>query len=735
MILSKHLTLARAVLGSFIGLLILLGILFAAVFEESRKSVLESSRRLQAEDSGEIAENVRAYLSSAERVIHAFEEQIQQGVVRPGNVPSVEHSLFALLLADDALTELTLTEGKKIGETPEGAIRLAEEGKSQVAVYRLPAPAQAPGLEPGGNDRLFVTRILTLEKGGFVSRIRDETGHGGFLSGATQTIRYPAPRDPTLHMTFLTPSHRDFSGKILWSDWHWMEMDEHLPPQRRRVIVTTQKAIADREGRFVGVFRAGLLTDRIEALINHEEKDRTSHEIFLCDTQGRMISRMTHQDRLEEMGDDLRVNPDRLTGPVRRALQLRVLREVSESNPVVFEGYSENGRKYMVTYRYLEKNQDWVLGILVPESYYFGELQRIRNNLLLLLGVLIVSIFFIGLMILHHLGKTGSSLCHEAGRMNSFHFEPSPIQSPFHDVREVLESLERAKAAMRSLGKYAPLALVKELYLRQQDPVPGGDPNEVSILFTDIRDFTSYSETLSPQKLAEALGLYLEVMERVIQKQCGGVIDKYIGDAVMALWNVPSPLADHPARACQAMLECRRVCRELFGSPEWARTGAPAFQTRFGLHCGTVLVGHFGSPDRLNYTALGDGVNLAARLESINKVYGTEMIVSESVVERVGQRFEFRLLDCVTVKGKTRPVRIFELLGETGTLTPSTRDICQSYEEAFELYLAGDFQGCLTRCQTLTGDPPSQRLAGRCRQFILNPPDSGWDGTHVFTEK
>src|SRR5262249_45371296 len=151
---------------------------------------------------------------------------------------------------------------------------------------------------------------------------------------------------------------------------------------------------------------------------------------------------------------------------------------------------------------------------------------------------------------------------------------------------------------------------------------------EISLLFCDIKDFTSFSEMLPPDQLARALGQYLEVVGAAIH-DTGGTIDKFIGDAVMVMWNAPVATPEHARRACRAALACRTALRDLYASPAWA--GGKPWTTRFGLHRDTVLVGHFGAPDRMSYTAIGDGVNLASRIEGLNKVYGTEVLVSEAI--------------------------------------------------------------------------------------------------------
>src|SRR4051812_17113127 len=149
----------------------------------------------------------------------------------------------------------------------------------------------------------------------------------------------------------------------------------------------------------------------------------------------------------------------------------------------------------------------------------------------------------------------------------------------------------------------------------------------------------------------------------------------------MTIWNAPEPVAQHEVMACRAALRCREAGLELARSAEWR--GLPIFETRFGLNSGEALVGHFGAHDRMNYTAIGDAVNLASRLEGLNKQYGTAIIVSESIVAKAGDEFAFRLLDHVAVKGKTRVTRIYELVGKKGEMS----EAAAAYERAFRAYM------------------------------------------------
>jgi adenylate cyclase len=371
-----------------------------------------------------------------------------------------------------------------------------------------------------------------------------------------------------------------------------------------------------------------------------------------------------------------------------------------------------------------------VVGIVAPEDHYLGRLRDIRQGLLRTSVAVMAISLLLGALVVQGVRRGLGQIVEATARLRNFDFAATPARSPFHDVQEVMGGVELAKTAMRAMGKYVPVDLVRHLYQTRREPVLGGELIEVSLMFSDIKDFTGLAETLSPDELARTLGRYLEVMTAAIQAQ-QGIIDKYIGDAIMAVWNAPRPCRDHAGQACRAALACVEASRSLYASAAWGR---PPLTTRFGLHRGEAMVGHFGAPDRMSYTALGDAVNLASRLEGLNKEYGTTIIVSEAVRAAAGNGFEFRLLDRVAVKGKARGVRVYELRGEAGSPDPGL-DAARAYERAFEAFSRREFASALGILEALAQDPPSVTLAARCRTFIEDPPPPGWDGTYVASAK
>jgi adenylate cyclase len=717
--LKMRLTLQRVFAFSLLALVMGLSLLFYQVLKGWEQTLLQSSERYRDLVAREVAQRVSNYLDEAPRAISRFDQQIKYGLIDTKKIDSVEQGLLSLLMANDRISEATLTYADRKGTDHDGNLLIDRASAGQLAVLR------------STTDGEFVIRRTWFNGKRFVSQTRNVTRRG-LAKSASNTPIVPSV-DPTAHPTFQTAANR-FYGQTISTDLHWSQIDELLPEARRRVELSVQRTIEDSSGHLAGVLRVGLFKSEIDNAVRQKTAGVAQgdpHLIFLCDTQGRLITGWGIRDRVTTSQDDLRIAPADVPPMVARALQEPVLKTVDDKRGDVASSFRFGNDIYLCTFRYLPDTQDWIVGIVVPRDYYLGKLLQIRRQVLWGSLALIVVIVVAGGLIIRGVVRSHSLILREMDRMNEFEFSSSHNSSYLQDIAEVLTGLERAKTAMRAMSKYVPINLVRQLYHKGEEPVLGGQSAELSVMFTDIKDFTVFAETMTTDHLAEVLGRYLKVMAEVIQAE-KGTIDKYIGDAVMTFWNAPEPVKGHEILACRAALRCREALQKLFDSPEWG--DAPRFETRFGLHRCVASVGHFGAPDRLNYTAIGDGVNLASRLEGLNKYYGTYIIVSESIYAAAKDTFDFRLLDQVSVKGKTQGIVIYELLGErvAGIARPVWAD---RYEQAFVLYQRGDFSKALELLEKQGEDSPSKVLSSRCRYLVSCPPTSDWDGIHIFESK
>lgn len=257
----------------------------------------------------------------------------------------------------------------------------------------------------------------------------------------------------------------------------------------------------------------------------------------------------------------------------------------------------------------------------------------------------------------------------------------------------------------------------------------GGEKKELTMFFSDLEKFSSFSEKLEPPQLIELLNVYLSDVGRILMEE-GAYLDKFIGDAIVAFWNAPVAQADHAVRAVRAALRCQRLLAEKQADYSARAAGMPV-RMRIGLNSGEVVVGNMGSADRFNYTMLGDAANLASRLEGANKGFGTLVMVAESTWQRVGGRMVGRELGLIRVVGRKTPVRVFEPLGLPGEPAPSW---LPGYEQALALVRNRAWRAAQEQFSALSGDPVSGMYAQRCRA-LADGVEQDWDGVWNLTEK
>ncbi|MET3907816.1 adenylate cyclase [Bradyrhizobium sp. S3.3.6] len=237
---------------------------------------------------------------------------------------------------------------------------------------------------------------------------------------------------------------------------------------------------------------------------------------------------------------------------------------------------------------------------------------------------------------------------------------PLPVASRIKEIHELGGAMELAQRAIWSFAHFIPKEIVRGIIDNSISTELGGVRAEITVVFTDVRDFTAIAESADPDVLMHQMSRYFSVLTEAFLAEAG-TVDKFIGDAVMVFWNAPNPQPDHVERACRAALAGGAACDKL--NSHFEAEGLKPFFTRFGIHVGDAVVGNLGSMERMNYTALGNTVNLAARLEGLNKQFGTNILVSEGVYLRAQHCFQFRALESVLAKGMTKETRVFELVG------------------------------------------------------------------------
>lgn len=299
-----------------------------------------------------------------------------------------------------------------------------------------------------------------------------------------------------------------------------------------------------------------------------------------------------------------------------------------------------------------------------------------------------------------------------------------------------LESDAQRRQIRAAFTRYVSPSVVEQLVREPERLKLGGDRRHMSVLFSDLRGFTTLSEGLTPEKLVGVLNTYLNEMTNIVFEE-GGVLDKYIGDAVMAFWNAPLDQADHAARSVRTAI---RMCKKL---EEMNREGVfpkgIELKVGVGVNTGEMVVGNIGADIRYDYTVIGDSVNLASRTESLCKEYGVLIIITKNTRDMLDESFVTRELDSVAVKGKKEPVRIYQVLGIAGDVEDGEIKFAKQFEIALNHYYAQRFAEAIKECDVLlqikSDDLTTQHLLERCHLYQETPPPADWDGAWIMKKK
>lgn len=303
------------------------------------------------------------------------------------------------------------------------------------------------------------------------------------------------------------------------------------------------------------------------------------------------------------------------------------------------------------------------------------------------------------------------------------------IESRIEEVILLSKAVQALRSGLRAFQKYVPATLVRQLIETGQGAAVGGAKKDLTVFFSDIENFTALAENMDPNLLMEYLCEYFDALSKIITAE-EGTIDKYIGDSIMAFWGAPIVTPDPCHRAARSALNCMR-CLEMLNK-KWEAEGRQRLLTRIGLHRGDAVVGNVGSAERINYTALGDAINVASRLEGLNKIYFTKIMVSEVIYQNIKDHFVLRLVDSVVVKGKAVSGNVYELLAETkAELSFDIDSYREMFMQGFALYQRAEWDAAkalFEKCLLIyPADSVAPIFIRRCDELKAHPREQ-WDG-------
>jgi len=473
-----------------------------------------------------------------------------------------------------------------------------------------------------------------------------------------------------------------------------------------------------REGRR-GVVAGDVLLNRFEDMLA-QQKLGHSGLAFLFNESGRIVghpemSRLMAE--IPERQDDL---------PQISALRLPAIAPIIASwrqgGPAQQFFEDASGRTHVAAVHRLATtgSANVSIAMIAPLDEFYSRIVGERRTLFALalafVGATLPFAFWLGSLMARPLRK----IVDQTDEIQRFQIAERPrIHSVIAEIEELGRSVFTMRNVVRSFASFIPRQVVRQLIETGSSLSLGGARREVTVLFTDVADFTAKTERADPSQVMVYTSRYFAALSDEIMRH-QGTIDKYIGDAVMAFWNAPADDPNHTVNACRAILACLAANEAL--NEEFRREGWPPYETRFGLHVGDAVVGNIGSSDRMNYTALGATINLASRLEGLNKNYGTRVLVSAAVRSRASHAFLFRSVDSIRPKGFADAIEVSELRGELAEASEADIAMCRRWDEVFAaIAREGAAETTLAQLSSFMLDYPRDGIAQHHAQQLRTP--------------
>ncbi len=423
-----------------------------------------------------------------------------------------------------------------------------------------------------------------------------------------------------------------------------------------------------RSGEFIGAASVHITMDVLSRFLASHRASAQSTSIIADLTNGKIIAAAAREHGVQSIDGKLTIATlDNIRDAnVRTAARIR--RETGRSH-FLFDS-PVNGDEVSASFAKFPDNfgKPWQIIILTPTNDFIGDLKATnRKTVLVIVGLTAVELLLIYALSMR-LSRPIESISRELESVEGLSFETHPVHvSKIREIAQLQSAAVLLRNSLQSFSSFVPLDIVRGLIKSGTPLTLGVQQRFLTVFFSDLEDFSSHAERLAPNELLSQMSVYFEQVSRAISQE-HGTLDKFIGDGIMAFWGAPVPRADHVLCACAGALRAARRMEQI--NKRWAAEGRPKFRIRIGLHCADVLVGNVGSSERLSYTVMGDGVNVAARLEDANKIFGTTICISDSVVDAAGPNLVVRPLRIIHVKGREHEFMTYELLGLDGSDDP-----------------------------------------------------------------
>jgi class 3 adenylate cyclase len=480
-------------------------------------------------------------------------------------------------------------------------------------------------------------------------------------------------------------------------------------------------------GRFIGFVGANMtFTLLSEFLASHKVSPHST--TLILDKSGRIIAHSTPSHGVHEV--DGKLVAARIADLADPAIvKAAAIRAATKSDHVRFT-LPSTGMEYVALFSAFPADfrKPWEVLIVVPLDDFIGDLKRTNRDLALLILSLIAVEAALIFFVAKRISRPIQAVAHDVQVIQSLQFGMrDPPRSRIREIFQLENAVGLMSNSLRSFSAFVPLGIVQQLIDSGSPLTLSGESRFLTIFFSDLEDFSAVSEKIPPADLMRQVSSYFEEVTHAVAAE-SGTIDKFIGDSVMAFWNAPTAIDDHVYRACRAAVRAAARLKAL--NDRWRQEGRPQMRIRIGVNCADVVVGNVGSSDRLSYTAMGDGVNVASRLEGLNKVFGTTICISDSVYDAVSDRIVARPLRPVSVKGRQSRFMVYELLGIRDALDAELRagdgaiELCAMTAAAMTALTSGRIAEATMRYDAIVDRFPGDAVARLVRDSLAERADT-----------
>jgi class 3 adenylate cyclase len=468
------------------------------------------------------------------------------------------------------------------------------------------------------------------------------------------------------------------------------------------------------DGTFIGCAGASITLDVLSRFLATHRASPHSTTIIADPTDGKVIAASDRKKSVRVVDGGLEVaRLDNIDDEDAREA-FRLQRQTKQNN---FLFQSRDGQELSASFAGFPVSfgRRWEAIILTPTNDFFGELKATNRQIVIIIVTLSVAELLLIYLLSRRLARPIESISRDLKSVETLSFDqPMARPSRVREIAQLQSATSLLRNSLQSFCSFVPIDVVRGLIKSGIPLALGVARRSLTILFADLENFSTQAEQSTPDALLDQMSVYFEQVSRAISDE-EGTVDKLIGDGIMAFWGAPIALSDHVLRGCAGALRAARRMERI--NEGWRAEGKPTFRIRIGLNSAEVLVGNIGSSERFSYTAIGDGVNVAARLEGMNKTFGTTICISDSVFIAVGSEIVARPLRRVRVKGRKQDFMIYELLGFANSrdpeleLRPDDQRLSEMTWLASKCFEGGDLEGAARRYQEIVGQFPDDGVA------------------------